>query len=107
MFLAQASAAIQGVEQGIGKLTRTVITFHVFYHLQYYGIFFLQLLGEVEATNEFNIRLKAERMAREREAAKELEKKVIAADGEFDTELTNRFGNEARNMVQNRAPRKC
>ena len=46
-------------------------------------------------------------MAREREAAKELEKKVIAADGEFDTELTNRLENKARNMVYNRAPRKC
>ena len=64
----------------------------MFIEIQYNnGIFFLQLLGEVEAANEVNIRLKAERMAREREAAKELEKKVIAADGEFDTELTNRL----------------
>ena len=79
----------------------------MFIEIQYNnGIFFLQLLGEVEAANEVNIRLKAERMAREREAAKELEKKVIAADGEFDTELTNRFENKARNMVYYRAPRK-
>ena len=53
----------------------------------------MQLLGEVEAANDFNIKLKKERMARESEAAKELEKKVIAADDEFDTELTNRYEN--------------
>ena len=53
----------------------------------------IQLLGEVEAANDFNIKLKKERKAREKEAAKELEKKVITADEEFDTELTNRSGN--------------
>ena len=44
----------------------------------------------MEAANDFNIKLKTERKAREREAAKELEKKVIVADEVFDTELTNR-----------------
>lgn len=53
----------------------------------------MQLLGEVEAANDFNIKLKKERMAREREAAKELEKTVLVADDEFDAELTNRYEN--------------
>ena len=52
-----------------------------------------QLLGEVEAVNESNIKLKTERKAREREAAKELETKVRVADEEFDSELTNRWEN--------------
>ena len=39
-------------------------------------------------------------MALERETAKELEKKVIAADGEFDTELTNRWEKNKRSNLR-------
>ena len=49
-----------------------------------------QLLGEVEAANDFNLKLKAEREARERGAAEELQRKVRQADQEFHSELTNR-----------------
>ena len=68
--------------------------------MKFWNFFSYQLLGEVEAANEFNIKLKTGRMAREREAAKELEQKVIMADEEFDTELTNRLEKNKRSILQ-------
>ena len=44
----------------------------------------------MEAVNDFNLKLKTEREARERDAAEELERKVLQADEEFNAELTNR-----------------
>ena len=68
--------------------------------MKFWNFFSYQLLGEVEAANEFNIKLKTERAAREREAAKELEQKVIMADEEFDTELTSRLEKNKRSILQ-------
>ena len=93
---AQAAAAVQGAKQGIGELRRFCHFSWIFCHFRVD----LQLLGEVEAANDFNIKLKKERMAREREAAKELEKTVLVADDEFDAELTNRYENVLNSVCE-------